>query len=149
MTLPQKGKDTKILTALLYSYFRNGLRGMVNYNIDKGEPIQDAVKNATDFVYNILKYQVVKYFGAFNLMYKFYLSRKENRSFDQIIGIDAILLKMEYNANTEKGRLASDYGVPQKVLEYYDSNNDMSKKDAFDSYEKHIFEKVEKIINNK
>lgn len=149
MTLPQKGKDTKILTALLYSYFRNGLRGMVNYNIDKGEPIQDAVKNATDFVYNILKYQVVKYFGAFNLMYKFYLSRKENRSFDQIIGIDAILLKMEYNANTEKGRLASDYGVPQKVLEYYDSNNDMSKKDTFDSYEKHIFEKVEKIINNK
>lgn len=149
MTLPQKGKDTKILTALLYSYFRNGLRGMINYNIEKGEPIQDAVKNATDFVYNILKYQVVKYFGAFNLMYKFYLSKKENRPFNQITGIDAILLKMEYNANTERGRLASDYGVPQKVLEYYDSNNDMSKKDAFDSYEKHIFEKVERIINNK
>ena len=149
MTLPQKGKDTKILTALLYSYFRNGLRGMINYNIEKGEPIQDAVKNATDFVYNILKYQVVKYFGAFNLMYKFYLSKKENRPFDQITGIDAVLLKMEYNANTEKGRLASDYGVPQKVLEYYDSNNDMSKKDAFDSYEMRIFEKVERIINNK
>ncbi|MBQ6667969.1 MAG: DEAD/DEAH box helicase family protein [Bacteroidales bacterium] len=149
MTLPQKGKDTKILTALLYSYFRNGLRGMINYNIEKGEPIQDAVKNATDFVYNILKYQVVKYFGAFNLMYKFYLSKKENRSFNQITGIDAILLKMEFNANTEKGRLASDYGVPQKVLEYYDSNNDVTKKNAFDSYENYIFEKVERIINNK
>lgn len=149
MTLPQKGKDTKILTALLYSYFRNGLRGMINYNIEKGAPIQDAVKNATDFVYNIIKYQVVKYFGAFNLMYKFYLSKKENRPFNQITGIDAILLKMEYNANTEKGRLASDYGVPQKVLEYYDSNNDVSKKDAFDSYEMHVFEKVERIINNK
>ena len=82
-------------------------------------------------------------------MYKFYLSKKENRPFDQITGIDAVLLKMEYNANTEKGRLASDYGVPQKVLEYYDSTNDMSKKDAFDSYEMRIFEKVERIINNK
>lgn len=149
MTLPQKGKDTKILTAILYSYFRNGLRGMINYNIEKGEPIQDAVKNATDFVYNILKYQVVKYFGAFNLMYKFYLSKKENRPFDQIIGIDAILLKMEYNANTENGRLASDYGVPQRVLEYYDSNNDVTKRNAFDSYEKRVFEKVERIINNR
>ena len=149
MALPQKGKDTKVLTALLYSYFRYGLKGMINYNIQNGIDIQTSVRNATDFVYNTLKYQVVKYFGAFNLMYKFYLSKKENKPFDQITGIDAILLKMEYNANTEKGRLASDYGVPQKVLEYYDSNNDVTKKNAFDSYEKHIFEKVERIINNK
>ena len=56
---------------------------------------------------------------------------------------------MEFNANTEKGRLASDYGVPQKVLEYYDSNNDVTKKNAFDSYENYIFEKVEKIIKNR
>lgn len=149
MTRSQKGKDTKVLTALLYSYFKNGLRGMINYRIQNGENIQESVRNATDFVYNILKYQVVKYFGTFNLMYKFYLSKKENKSFEQITGIDAILLKMEYNANTEKGRLASDYGVPQKILEYYDSNNDVNKKNTFDTYENRIFEKVERIINNK
>ena len=148
MTRPQKGKDTKVLTAMMYSYFRYGLKGMINYNILKGDDIQISVRNATDFVYNTLKYQVVKYFGAFNIMYKYYLSIKENRQFDQITGIDAILLKMEYNANTEKGRLASDYGVPQKVLEYYDLNNDINKKNAFDSYENRIFEKVERITNN-
>lgn len=148
MTRPQRGKDTKVLTALLYSYFKNGLKGMINYQIQNGKNIQESVRNATDFVYNTLKYQVVKYFGAFNLMYKYYLSKQENKTFDQITGIDAILLKMEYNANTENGRLASDYGVPQKILEYYDSNNDVNKKNAFDSYENRIFEKVERIINN-
>ena len=122
---------------------------MINYNILKGDDIQISVRNATDFVYNTLKYQVVKYFGAFNIMYKYYLSVKENSPFDQITGIDAILLKMEYNANTEKGRVASDYGVPQKVLEYYDLNNDINKKNAFDSYENRIFEKVERITNNR
>lgn len=149
MTRPQRGKDTKVLTALLYSYFKNGLKGMINYQIQNGKNIQESVKNATDFVYNTLKYQVVKYFGAFNLMYKYYLSKQENKTFDQITGIDAILLKMEYNANTENGRLASDYGVPQKILEYYDSNNDVNKKNAFDSYENRIFEKVERITNNR
>ena len=149
MVYTQKNTDTKRLTALLYSYFRYGLKGMINYHIQNGEDIQVSVRNATDFVYNLLKYQIVKYFGAFNLMYKYYLSKKENKPFDQITGIDAILLKMEYNANTENGRLASDYGVPQKVLEYYDSNNDINKKNAFDSYEKHVFEKVEKIIKNR
>lgn len=145
----QKNTDTKRLTALLYSYIRYGLKGMINFHIQNGDDIQNSVRNATDFVYNILKYQVVKYFGAFNLMYKFYLSKKENKPFDQITGIDSILLKMEYNANTEKGRLASDYGVPQRVLEYYDSNNDINKKNAFDSYENRVFEKVERIINNR
>ena len=149
MTLPQKGKDTKVLTAMMYSYFRYGLKGMINYHIQKGDDIQLSVRNATDFVYNTLKYQVVKYFGAFNAMYKYYLSVKENKPFDQITGIDTILLKMEYNANTEKGRLVSDYGVPQKVLEYYDSNNDINTKNAFDSYEDRIFEKVERITNNR
>ena len=149
MVYTQKNSNTKRLTALLYSYFRYGLKGMINYHIQNGEDIQVSVRNATDFVYNLLKYQIVKYFGAFNLMYKYYLSKKENKPFDQITGIDAILLKMEYNANTEKGRLASDYGVPQKVLEYYDSNNDINKKNTFDSYEKQVFEKVERIIKNR
>lgn len=149
MVYTQKNTDTKCLTSLLYSYFRYGLKGMINFHIQNGDDIQTSVRNATNFVYNILKYQVVKYFGAFNLMYKFYLSKKENKPFNQIIGIDAILLKMEYNANTENGRLASDYGVPQRVLEYYDSNNDVTKRNAFDSYEKRVFEKVERIINNR
>ena len=149
MIYKQKDNNTKRLTALLYSYFRYGLKGMINYHIQKGDDINTSVRNATDFVYNTLKYQVVKYFGAFNLMYKLYLSKKENKPFDQTKGIDAILLKMEFNANTENGRLASDYGVPQKILEYYDSNNDVNKKNAFDSYEKRIFDKVERIINNR
>ena len=99
-------------------------------------------------IYNILKYQVVKYFGVFNLMYKYYISL-EKKQFNLVTGIDCILLKMEYNANTEVGRLVSDYGVPQTILEYYDLNYDINKKNTFDSYENRIFQKVDKIINNR
>lgn len=149
MIQQQNGTDTKVLTALLYSYFKNGLRGMINHNIKNGAEIHDAVRNSTNFVYNILKYQVVKYFGVFNLMYKYYISLEEKKQFNLVTGIDCILLKMEYNANTEVGRLVSDYGVPQTILEYYDLNYDINKKNTFDSYENRIFQRVDKIINNR
>lgn len=144
MTRQQPEKTTKILTVLLYAYFRYGLIGMINHKIANGEGIQKSVSMTTSFVYNTVKYQIVKYFGAFNLMYKFYLSKKENKPFEQITGIDAILLKMEYNANSEIGRIVSDYGVPQKVLEYYEL--DKNKRREFDMYEERVFEKTEKIL---
>lgn len=148
MTNCPANKDNHILTVLLYSYFRNGFKGMVEY-YSRDSDINKAISDTSNFVYNTLKYQVVKYFGAFNLMYKYYISKQQGCSIDDAKGIDAILLKLEYNANTEKARIASDYGVPQKVIDYYDSSQGEESqqiKDSFDQYELTSYEKVNSII---
>ncbi|RUA14718.1 MAG: hypothetical protein DSY83_08890 [Flavobacteriia bacterium] len=53
-----------------------------------------------------------------------------------------------HNALTENGRIASDYGVPSNVLEFYE-NTDKAKdiKENFDNYEMKIFDRIETIIN--
>lgn len=145
---PKNSKDP-ILTVLLYSYFKNGFKGMVEY-YSKDRDINKAISDTANFVYNTLKYQVVKYFGAFNLMYKYYISNQKDCPIDQVKGIESILLKLEYNANTEKARIASDYGVPQKIIDYYDSSQVVESqkiKDSFDQYELTLYEKVNLIIN--
>jgi hypothetical protein len=98
-------------------------------------------------VYNILKYQVVKYLGVFNVMYKLSQSQKTSQKFEEVSGIDRLLTKLEYNALTQNGRIASDFGVPSSIVDYYESTDNAENiKSQFDSYEKNIFEKVEKII---
>ena len=126
---------------------------MVDYgctNLQKD--IDTSIRDTSKFVYNILKYQIVKYFGVFNLMYKYHLMKTEKKEFNEMIGIDSLLIKMEYNANTEKGRLASDYGVPQRIIDYYDTDDtDGSRRkiyEEFDLYEKNIYLKTKDIIDN-
>ena len=57
-------------------------------------------------------------------------------------------MKFEYNALTDEGKIVSDYGVPVKVLEYYEqSDKSESIKKSFDNYEQRIFEIVDKVVN--
>ena len=68
--------------------------------------------------------------------------------FEEANGLDRLLTKLEYNALTEYGRIASDFGVPSSIVDYYEDNiNAEQIKASFDSYESVIFEKVEKLIN--
>lgn len=144
MTTKQTGKTNKLLTVMVWSFFRSGFKEMVNQNT---KSIDQAVKETAEFVYNTLKYHVVKYFGIFNLMYKYYISKTNNTPIDDVVGIDGILMKMEYNAISEKGRIASDYGVPQKIIEYYEADEDPNKIIGLDNYEKEILDKVGKLLN--
>jgi hypothetical protein len=145
--------EYSIFVYLLHYYLRDGFVGSMKYKIEKQDKkVDKAIRETAEFIYNILKYQVVKYLGAFNLMYKFIKSQEEQKDIDEVVGIDKLLLKLEYNALTEKGRLASDYGVPHSVLEYYENHGSTSAseiKNNFDNYENRIFNKIEKIISNK
>ena len=97
-----------------------------------------------------MKYQLVKYLGVFNIMYKFVESKRSNTDINEVIGIDKLLRKLEYNATSELGKLASDYGVPSKIIDYYDNEERREEiKKSFDSFELKKFEQVENIINNK
>lgn len=140
--------EHSILVPMLYNYLEKGFRGVVKYRCDKkGENIDDATRFAARFVYNTAKYQLVKYFGVFNVMYKFYRSRVENIDFENVSGIDRLLTKLEYNALTELGRKVSDYGVPSKVLQYYENEQGEDTKKSFDKFEIKILNSVERIVN--
>lgn len=136
------------LTHLLHFYLTSGFIGSIKYKISQNVKIDKAISDTAEFVYNTLKYQVVKYLGVFNIMYRFILAQENNKVFEDITGIDRLLVKLEYNALTENGRIASDYGVPSNVLEYYE-NGDKSKdiKANFDNYEMEMFKRIETIIN--
>ncbi|MCT4011804.1 DEAD/DEAH box helicase family protein [Elizabethkingia anophelis] len=136
------------LTHLTHFYLEDGFLGSVRYKMNTMS-VDKAISETAEFVYNTLKYQVVKYLGVFNIMYRFIQSQKTKKPFDEVAGIDKLLVKLEYNALTDNGRIASDFGVPSNVLDYYESDDNRRKseiKSKFDNYEKSIFDKVEKII---
>lgn len=142
------GDGYSTLTHLVHFYLRGGFKGSMDYKIKNGKSIDAAIRETSDFVYNLLKYQLVKYLGVFNVMYKYHLSEKNSKTFDEIIGIDKLLAKLEYNALTPEGRIASDYGVPSNIVEYYENPESASKiKARFDNYENVIFNQIDKIIN--
>lgn len=138
-----------ILTHLVHFYLIDGFKGSIRYKQAQGSTIDQAISETADFIYHTLKYQVVKYVGVFNLIYKYIDSKKKSVSFDEALGIDRLLLKLEYNALTEEGRIASDYGVPAKILDYYE-NPDMKDQISsdFDSYENEIFKKINELLND-
>lgn len=140
--------DHSILVPMLHNYLEQGFSGLVSYRRNsKGETRDQATRNTARFVYNTAKYQLVKYFGVFNVMYKFYRSKSGDVDFEDVSGIDRLLTKLEYNALTEIGRLVSDYGVPAKVLQYYEDNQSTYIKNSFDDFEKKSFDSVDGIIN--
>ncbi|MNF52826.1 ski2-like helicase [compost metagenome] len=150
-----KGELYSTMTHSLYAYLAEGFEGSVNYNLKKAilnnekHPQDKAIRDTSKFIFNTLKYQLVKYLGAFNLMYKFHISKVRGISIDEVAGIDPLLLKLEYNATSYNGRLASDYGVPSKIVEYYDHNESNEIKKRFDQFELSKLAEIEMILNKK
>lgn len=137
-----------IIIFMLSTYIKNGFLGSVKYQLEnRQENIDDAIRKSADLIFNQFKYQLVKYLGVFNIMYKYHQSILNNSSMDDEIGIDKLLIKLEYNALTEKGRLASDYGSPQKIIEYYEQEENNEIKDNFDDFELEKFEQISKILD--
>ena len=144
-----------ILYASLNSYVRNGFQGVYQFylNVEKGNgnknAVNTAMRRASTLIFNTYKYQLVKFLGVFNLMYKFWVSVNSNVTFEEVSGIDKLLIKLEYNAFSEEARTASDYGVPQKIIDYYDSKSVAESKivlNSFDNYEKLIYQRIRRII---
>lgn len=134
-----------ILTHFVHFYLEGGFIGSLRYKLDvQGKSKDEAIKETAEFVYSTLKYQVVKYLGVFNIMYKFYQSQRRNIEMRDVAGIDRLLMKLEYNALTENGRIASDYGVPGTIVSYYEQDGRV--RQDFDTYEQIIFNKIDGII---
>ena len=145
-------RNYSIVIVKLSNYIGGGFKSLVDYEVNvKNNTYDVAIRHSADFVYNILKYHVVKYLGVFDLMYKYINAQANSCSMDDIHGIDRLLSKLEYNAFSEKGRLASDYGVSKNLLDYYEciETNEIRAnelKNSFDEYEKNLYNKVEGIM---
>jgi hypothetical protein len=137
-----KDSDFSLITAKVHFYLKGGFFGLLQYNA-KGTRYDDAMRNTADMVYNVFKYQLVKYLGVFNLIYQHVMAHKEGVSIDEVSGITTLLQKLEYNAFSSKALILSDYGVPFKLVDYY---NDPSGRKNFDSYEQYIDSKISHII---
>ncbi len=146
----ETGKDYSMLTNLVHFYLIGGFKSSIRYHHrEKGVSIDEAIRKTSEFVYNTLKYQAVKYLGVFNVMYKYFISVNSLTKFEDVTGIDRLLLKFEYNALTDNGRIASDYGVPSSIVDYYEKpEKQLEIKAGFDSYELMTFNKIDKIIRN-
>lgn len=145
----RKQREYSLLCSYVFAYLQGGFSGSIDYKMNIQHKDSDrAISETAKFVYNTLKYQVVKYLGVFNVMYKFRITQVTGRDFNSISGLDKLLLKFEYNALTDIGRIVSDYGVPSKVLDYFENENESRIiRDNFDEYENRIFEKVLNVIN--
>lgn len=140
-----------LFAILVYYYLRQGLNGCIVYRLNT-KNIDTAVQESAKFVYNTLKYQAVKYLGLFNLIYKVVQTERTGVAIEDVHGIDALLAKFEFNANTTQGRMVSDLGAPQRVIEYFDclvhSKRSAQRKHAeMDAYEKLLTRSIAKIIN--
>lgn len=117
---------------------------MIEYYTDRHTPPKkkdEAIRMVADFVYNVFKYHLVKYLGIFDVFFRYWVSIVENVDMDIIPGLGMLLQKLEYNALSPIARKASDYGVPFKLIDCYDSKVEYDKR-KFDDYEKRVDEQV-------
>lgn len=142
------------LTGMISAFILRGFAGSANYYINKEHDVDKGIRRAANFVFNMLRYQVVKYFGLFNLLYKHFTATTEGVGIDDVSGIEALLLRLEYSADTKLGRQVSDIEASFKVVEYYDAkesnpdNQNMIRKlyDSLDDFEKYSISKIEQIL---
>lgn len=149
------GKTYSIIVASLNKYLTKGFQGVFGYYFDNNQSkneqtkVDAAMRDAANLIFNTYKYQLVKYLGVFNLMYKFRIAIKDKKDFDEVIGLDKLLIKLEYNAFSSRARLVSDFGAPNKVVEFFDAQTDSKRnriKESFDPYELKIWEKVKNLF---
>lgn len=115
--IAKSGKQYSLLVILLQAYLDNGFMGMVEYQIkNKGMNMDRAMRYVADTVYNTFKYQLVKYFGTFDILYRFVQSKERQCDMEDVKSISFLLQKLEYNATNERAKKVSDYGVPFKII---------------------------------
>ena len=141
-------KQYSMITILLNSYLSDGFFGMVQYYVNRKENPKtkdEAMRQVADFIYNLFKYHLVKYLGLFDVFFRYYVSKLENTNMENVAGLGLLLQKLEYNALSPTARKVSDYGVPFKLVDCYDSKVPYDKGN-FDAYERHIDREVSEFI---
>lgn len=148
-------RDNCYLVDMISAFISRGFTGSANFYIRKEQDVDKGIRKASEFVFNILRYQVVKYFGLFNLLYKNLEAMNKIIRVDDVCGIESLLSRLEYGADTQLGRRASDIGASSRVVEYYDFKDKnpnahiglREKYNQLDDFEKYNVSKINQILN--
>ncbi|MBQ5327843.1 MAG: DEAD/DEAH box helicase family protein [Oscillospiraceae bacterium] len=149
ISLRTADQQYSLVTVLLSSYLEGGFMSMVDYYTTRQinpKTKDEAIRTVADFVYNVFKYHLVKYLGLFDVFFRYRVSTLENIDMDSVPGLGLLLQKLEYNALSPIARKISDYGVPFKLIDCYDSQRKYDKS-QFDAYEKRIDEQIKILLN--
>lgn len=142
-----------LFTYILPKVLKRGFEGSVLYYIlNKNKNVDDAVKESAKFSFMTLRYDAVKYFGVFNIMYKYYLSKQRNVDYTEIVCLDKLMSFMEHNAITNYGKRANDLGATVHVVNYFDNYNLPNANLLYsnlDDYEKGVVDNIKNIIIDK
>ena len=139
-----------LITVLLSAYLSGGFLSMIEYYTnDKNPPLSknEAIRTVADYVYNVFKYHLVKYLGLFDVFYRYRVSSLMNRSIEDIPGLGLLLQKLEYNALNPTARRLSDFGVPFKLVSYYDNDKKVMRVKNFDVYERYVDESIQSLLD--
>ena len=121
---------------------------MVQYYVGRNDipkTNDEAMRQVDDFVYNVFKYHLVKYLGLFDVFFRYQISKSENIAMEDVAGLGLLLQKLEYNALSPNARKVSDYGVPFKLIDCYDSKTPYDK-GQFDAYEQRIDREISRLF---
>ena len=143
-----KQQQYSLVTVLLSSYLSGGFLSMVEFYVkrsDSPKTKDEAMRQVADFVYNVFKYHLVKYLGLFDVFFLYHVSKSENINMEDVAGLGLLLQKLEYNALSPNARKVSDYGVPFKLIDCYDSKTPYDK-GQFDEYEQHIDQEISRLF---
>ena len=133
-----------VLTWLVKAYIENGFMGILNYKIKNESKSYDThIRETANLIFNTFKYQLTKYLGVFDLLLRFRVGGLEH--YKDVTMLGGILKKLEYGYINDKARKASDFGVPFKILQYFEKQEE-SIKDTFDEYEVQIFNSIIKLV---
>ena len=142
------------LVLIISAFVAKGFIGSAAYYIKKLEKVDAGIREAARCVFVTLRYQAVKYLGLFNLMYKHSESIRTGINIEKIRGIEALLLRLEYSADTQLGRKASDIGASFRVIDYYDAKEKYSSQpdrirglyNCLDPFERYNVSQIDKIL---
>jgi len=143
-----KAQEHSLVTVLLSSYLKGGFLSMIDYyTVEKESPLDKdkAIRRVSDYVYNVFKYHLVKYLGLFDVFYRYNVSLRTNRNIEDVPGIAILLQKLEYNALNPNARRLSDFGVPFRLVSYYDQDS-LPRQKRFDAYESYIDNQIQVLI---
>ena len=107
--------------------------------------VDSSIREASKLVFNTFRYQLAKYLGVFDLLYRYCIAIECGIDMDQVLGLNVLIQLLEYGSVVEKAKKANDYGVPYSIVRYYETEDPRVVR-MFDSYESKVFNRIKDVL---
>lgn len=146
MMTQQIAKDHVLLTPKVYFYLKDGFLGVIeNEKTYYGRSVDSSIREASKMVFNTFRYQLSKYLGVFDLLYRYCIATERSVDIDKVLGLNVLIQLLEYGSVVEKAKKANDYGVPYSIVRYYETEDPRVVR-TFDSYEAKVFNRLKDVL---